>query len=96
MSKPARISPMKHYGRDGVLLQYPYEPDFNETLKAMFPRRDVWFNQHRKGWWIAVEHVDSVTHLMRNRWGTVEIEGVDGRKVTLTPAGETLVQEELL
>lgn len=91
----ARISPSTLRGRAGVAVRTPFDEVFVGQLKAMIPRNDRWFNPHVKTWWVAEDHVDLVTYLVRDCFGTVEITGTDGRKITLTPAGETLVQEEL-
>lgn len=96
MSKIARIRPMKLKGRPGILVRTPYDPFFNEQLKAMVPRADRWFNDHAKGWWIAEAHADVIRHLIRECHGGLEITDEHGESIIETADGERIHQESLL
>jgi len=92
-----RFTPMKRYGRiPGVLVQFPYDEHLIAQLKAMVPRADRWYNEHRKGWWIAEPHRKLVEHLIREAFPkAVEIVDEEGRAVTIE-GDDRLVQERLL
>lgn len=90
-----RIRPMKLKGRTGVLVRTPFSAPFNDTLKAMVPRGDRWWNEAATGWWVSERHAPVVQHLVREHFGNVEITDAEGETVTYTRAGEKLHQESL-
>ena len=96
MSKPAKVSPMKLSGRPGVFIKTPFDEFFNGQLTAMVPRRDRWFNGHRKGWWIAEMWAEPILHLIRECFGAVVVVDADGREIMHERSGEKLEQGELL
>jgi len=93
--KPPRIFPMKLQGRPGVLVKTPFSDAFLLQLKGMVPSGDRWWNEHAKGWWVAIVHQDVMEHIVREVFGSVEIEDEDGNVICLTAAGEKLYQEPL-
>lgn len=93
--KPPKLTPMKLSGRDGILVQTPYDEIFVGQLKNMISRRDRWWNEHRKGWWVAEEERTLVMHLLEMFGGTVVIVDQDGHEV-IHEHGETLEQGRLL
>jgi len=95
VSKPAKVSPMKLRGRAGILVQTPYDEFFVGQIKAMVPRHERWFNEHRKGWWISAEWAPAIEHLVREAFGAVVVADQDGREIT-HEAGEKIEQVRLL
>lgn len=91
-----RILPMQLQGRPGVLVKTPFSDAFLLQLKAMVPRDGRWWNEYASGWWVAIPYRSVVEHLVRDIFGTYELEDEDGQVITYTPAGEKLVQESLL
>ena len=96
MSRPARISPLKSYGREGVLVQTPFDEFFVEQLKAMVPRREREWNAHRKGWWIDLKHSETIVHLIRDAFGAIIVVDEDGREIIHERSGEKIEQGRLL
>jgi hypothetical protein len=92
----ARIVPMRLSGRPGVLVKTPFSDAFLLQLKALVPYTDRWWNERAVGWWCAQPYQDVVEHIVRDVFGTYELEDEDGLVVTYTAAGEKLYQEELL
>lgn len=92
-----KLSPMKLRGRPGVLFQTPYDEMYVAQLKGLIPnKRDRWFNEHRRGWWIAEEHVDLVTHLTRETFGAMRVVDDEGHEIIEERSGERLEQGRLL
>ncbi len=87
---------MKLSKRPGVLVQTPYDEFLIAQLKAMVPRRDRWWNDHRKGWWIAEEHEKTVVHLVLQAFQYVVVVDEHGDAITHDNTGARLVQERLL
>ncbi len=95
--KVARISPMKLSGRPGMLFQTPYDETYVGQLKAMIGRRDRWWNDHRKGWWIAADSARLARHLTLEAFGVAVIVDDEGHETTHDQrTGETLEQGDLL
>lgn len=95
--KTAKISPMQLRGRPGVLLQTPYSDYFVQNLKASIDRRDRWWNEHRKGWWVAEEHARLARHFVLEEFGVAIIVDDEGEERTIDHrTGETLQQGDLL
>lgn len=91
-----KLSPMKLRDRPGVLFQTPFDDFYVEQIKHLVPKRDRWFNPHRKGWWIAEEHVDLVTHITRETFGAMAIVDEEGHETIIERSGERLEQGRLL
>ena len=87
---------MKLRARPGVLVQTPFDMEFVLQLKAMVPRHDRWFNEHRKGWWVAEVWAQVIEHLVRETFGAVVIVDEGGREITHERSGEKLEQGRLL
>ena len=87
---------MRLRNRPGLLVQTPFDEFFVEQLKAMVPRGDRWWNAHRKGWWVAEEHRETILHIVRDAYGTIIVVDEDGREITHEPSGEKLEQGRLL
>lgn len=86
---------MKLRGRPGVLVQTPFDEFYNAQLKAMIPKRDRWWNEHRTGWWIHEDYADTITFLAEQAFGAIIIVDDDGREIT-HEGGERLEQGRLL
>lgn len=96
MIRPCRVSPMKHYGAEGFLIQTPYDEIFVEQIREMVPIKDRWFNRSRRGWWVAEEHREIVLHLVHEAFGgAIIVVGDDGREIT-HEGDERLEQGRLL
>ena len=94
MNQPAKISPLKSYGREGVLVETPFDETFIEQLKAMIPRKEREWNGHRRGWWVDLKHRETIIHLVGDAFGAIVIVDEDGREIT-HEGGERLEQETL-
>jgi hypothetical protein len=86
---------MKLKGRDGVLVQFPFDEVLIERLKAMIPHRDRWFDPNRKGWWVASTHERIARHFLLEVYQHIEVIDADGEAVLQTASGERWKQEGL-
>ncbi len=95
-STTPKVSPMKLRKRAGVLVQTPYDEFLNSQIKGMVPRGDRWWNDHRKGWWVAEEYRDIAIHLVLQCFQYVVVVDDEGEAITHDSTGAKLVQERLL
>lgn len=95
MKATPRIHPMKSFGRDGVLIQAPYDEVVLEQLKAMVPSEARRWNERLRGWWVRDDYADIAVHLILEAFGSIGRVDESGESVLETASGERWRQERL-
>jgi hypothetical protein len=96
MTKTVRVESTKYNRQPGILLRFPFDRGFLETLKRMVPYTDRIFLERRHAWFITQKYADVAIHLAHQHYGGAEITDADGKKTVITAAGERCRQAELV
>jgi hypothetical protein len=95
VTKTVRVESAKYNRQPGILLRFPFDRGFLDTLKRMVPYTDRIFLERRHAWFITQKYSDVATHLAHEHFGGSEIVDEKGERVVVTAAGERCKQAEL-